>query len=296
MHCGHFTVEVLETGDFALDGGAMFGVVPRALWEKSYHAPDAQNRIPMKAAALLVRGIFDGKERVIVVDTGNGEKFSPKLAAIYNIDTSRFRLLTSLARFGVKPSEVTDVILTHLHFDHAGGATMLSERGELVPTFPNARHYVQRDHLTWAQAPTEKDRASFITENFEPLIANGMLETLDGSGELFPGISLQLFHGHTRALQGVFLQGNDESGKPSETKLFFPADLIPTSAHVPVPYIMAYDNFPMTTLDEKKDILPRLYEEQCLVIFEHDGFTQAARIQAAGRGFARGEGVVITAW
>jgi glyoxylase-like metal-dependent hydrolase (beta-lactamase superfamily II) len=294
MHLGHFTVELLETGDFALDGGAMFGVVPRALWEKAYHAPDEQNRIPMKAVALLVRGTFNEKKRVILVDTGNGEKFVPKLAAIYKIDTSRFRLLTSLARFGVLPEDVTDVILTHLHFDHAGGATMLNERGDLVPTFPNARYYVQKDHLAWALQPTEKDRASFITDNFEPLLANGMLETIDGAGEIFLGISVELFHGHTRALQAVMLQGTMADG--NETKLFFPADLIPTSAHVPVPYIMAYDNFPMTTLDEKKAILPRLAEEGWLVVFEHDGFTQAAQIQASERGFVRGEGVVITQW
>jgi glyoxylase-like metal-dependent hydrolase (beta-lactamase superfamily II) len=297
MNFGNFSIELLETGDFALDGGAMFGVVPRNLWEKAYHAPDDQNRIPMKARCLLIRGHIGGKDRVVLVDAGNGEKFPPKIAQLYKIDNTQFRLETSLARFGVKPEDVTDVILTHLHFDHAGGITTLDAMGKPYPTFRNARHYVQRDHLRWAQYPTEKDRASFFRENFDPIVASGQMEILDGDGSLWAddGISITLHnvHGHTKALQTVMIELG--SGNEKE-RIYFPADLLPTSAHVSVPYVMAYDNFPLTTIEEKKALLPRLYEEKWLVVFEHDGFIQASRIVAAERGFMRGEGVVITEW
>ncbi len=297
MQFGNLSIELLETGDFALDGGAMFGVVPRNLWEKAYHAPDEQNRIPMKARCLLIRGHIGGKDRIILVDTGNGEKFPPKLAQMYKIDISRFRLETSLARFGVHPEDITDVLLTHLHFDHAGGATTLDVLGKPYPTFPNARHYVQRDQLRWAQYPTEKDRASFLKENFEPLVGNGLVEILDNDGELWTGenssISLHCVHGHTKALQTVMIESGEGAAKE---RMIFTADLIPTSAHVPVPYVMAYDNFPLTTIEEKKALLPRLYEEKWLVVYEHDGFMQASRIALTDRGFTRGDAVTITEW
>ncbi len=297
MQCGSLTIDLLETGDFALDGGAMFGVVPRNLWEKAYHAPDEQNRIPMKARCLLIRGHIGGKDRVILVDTGNGEKFPPKLAAMYKIDNTQFRLETSLARFGVTPNDVTDVILTHLHFDHAGGATKLTSTGEVVPFFPEARYYVQRDHLRWAQYPTEKDRASFLKENFEPLVSAGLVEMLNGNGALWAengtSIGFHCVHGHTKALQCVMIESTDGE---NTGRICFPADLIPTSAHVAIPYVMAYDNFPLTTIEEKKTLFPRLYEENWLVVFEHDGFAQAGYIALSEKGFMRGEEITITEW
>jgi glyoxylase-like metal-dependent hydrolase (beta-lactamase superfamily II) len=289
MQFGHLSIEVLETGDFALDGGAMFGVVPKNLWERAYHVPDEQNRIPMKARCLLVRGRIGGKDRTILVDTGNGEKFPPKLQQMYKIDTSRFRLETSLARFGVLPEDVSDVILTHLHFDHAGGATRFDETSKAIPAFPNARYYVQKEHLAWARNPADKDRASFVKDDFEPLVANGMLEILDGEGEVFEHIAVKPLFGHTTAMQALSI--TTEAGT-----IFFGADLFPTSAHVAVPYVMGYDNFPLTTIDEKKAILPRAVDEGWIVVFEHDGFTQAAKIQRTDKGFAKGEIVTITAW
>ncbi len=289
MNFGAFTIELLETGDFALDGGAMFGVVPRNLWMKAYHAPDEENRIPMKATSLLVRTGHGEGQRTILIDTGNGTKFPEKLAKIYKIDTSRYTLPASLARFGLSPEDITDVILTHLHFDHAGGATVLDASGHAVPAFPNAKYYVQKDHLAWAQQPAEKDRASFFADDRQPLIDAGLLEILDGDGEIFPGISVMQVHGHTKGLQTVKIQSGDH-------KLFFPADLIPTSAHVPVPYVMAYDNYPLTTIEEKKRILPELAEDKWLVVFEHDGFIQASTIVSMDKGFSRGEAVTITQW
>ncbi len=283
LRVGRFCIDVVETGRFGLDGGAMFGVVPKPLWERAYHPADAANRIPMAARALLIR--WDS--RIVLVDTGNGTKMSEKDRQIYALDTSVFSLTGSLQQLGVRPEEVTDVILTHLHFDHAGGGTRLDERGELVPSFPNARYYVQRDQLLWARRPTEKDRASFRAEDFEPLAAAGLLEALDGEGELFPGVRLLVVHGHTRAMQLVLISDAGQS-------LLYCADLCPTAAHVPYPYIMAYDNFPLTTLEEKKRILPQAYEEGWVLCFEHDAFVQAARLQSTPKGFAAGEPIQIT--
>jgi len=285
MNTGNLTINLIDTGDFALDGGAMFGVVPKNLWSKAYHAPDEQNRIPMKACALLVRGSFHGKERVILIDTGNGNKFPEKLAAIYKIDHSRTSLERSLAAHSVAPADVTDVILTHLHFDHAGGATSLVG-GKIVPKFPNAKYYVQKDHLAWAQSPADKDRASFMKDDFEPLRAEGLLELVDGDGELFEGITLVQAHGHTSALQTIKIQRGEQ-------KIFYPADLIPTTAHVPVPYVMAYDNHPLQTIEEKKRVLPELSEDGWIVVFQHDGFVNAAMIDRTDKGFTRGAVVAL---
>jgi glyoxylase-like metal-dependent hydrolase (beta-lactamase superfamily II) len=287
MHLGNLQIHLLDTGDFALDGGAMFGVVPRNLWMKAYHAPDEQNRIPMKALSLLVRGEFDGKHKTILVDTGNGHKWPDKLAAIYKIDNTHTTLAASLARHDLTTDDVTDVILTHLHFDHAGGATTLAS-GKLQPTFPNARYYVQKEQFAWAQQPADKDRASFMKDDFMPLAAEGVLELLDGDGELFAGISVMQVHGHTRSLQAVKIQHGSDV-------LLYPADLIPTSAHVPVPYVMAYDNHPLTTIEEKKRILPQAADEGWTVVYEHDAFVQASTIVATDKGFARGEERVISA-
>ena len=286
MQLGAYQIELLETGRFGLDGGAMFGVVPKVLWERSYHPADEKNRIPMAARSLLIRT----EDKVILVDTGNDPKGNEKFRSIYKIDTSRYSLKKSLARFGLSPEDVTDVILTHLHFDHCGGATTLLENGEVVPTFPNATYYVQEEQLLWAREPTEKDRASFLKENFEPLAEAGRLETLAGDGEIFRGIFVQTFYGHTKALQAVRIETPDGI-------LFFPSDLCPTAAHVPYPYIMAYDNFPLTTLAEKKSVFPQAYEEHWLIVFQHDAFIQAGTLDAHPKGgFRVGETVTITAY
>ncbi|TAE31404.1 MAG: MBL fold metallo-hydrolase [Candidatus Kapaibacterium sp.] len=289
MQFGNISIEILETGTFALDGGAMFGVVPKNLWERAYHAADAQNRIPMKAQCLLVRGDIGGKHRVILVDTGNGDKMPAKLRDIYKMDSSEHELSRSLQRFGVTAADVTDVVLTHLHFDHAGGATMLNAAQELVPTFPNARYYVQKEQWQWAQNPSDKDRASFVKQDYEPLLAHGVIELLDGAGQLFEGIDVLPLFGHTTAMQAVKI--STEAGV-----VFFGADVFPTSAHVALPYIMGYDNFPLTTLEEKKILTARAADEAWIVVFEHDGFRQASNIVRTDKGFARGEAMTITSW
>ncbi|MBS1912047.1 MAG: MBL fold metallo-hydrolase [Bacteroidetes bacterium] len=279
MQIGRYSVEIIETCRFGLDGGAMFGVVPKNLWAKAYPHVDEQNRIAMSARALLIRG----EGRTIVVDSGCGEKMGAKLEAIYAIDNSRFTLAGELAMRGVSPLDVTHFIYTHLHFDHAGGSTRFDESGHAVPTFPNARHYVQRDHVRWAENPTDKDRASFMPENWTPVAERGLLEEVDGGGEILPAIEVRPVHGHTRAMQMVIIHAEAAAGPAG---LAYCADLIPTSAHLPFPYVMGYDNFPLTTLEEKKAFIPEAFERGWLLAFEHDAFAQAARIAPHGKGFA----------
>ena len=276
MKLGNYTISLIETCRFALDGGAMFGVVPKNLWERAYPHVDEQNRIAMAARALLVQG----EGRTIVIDAGCGTKMPEKLQKIYALDHSVYRLTDGLAAHGVAPGEVTDFIYTHLHFDHAGGSTILDDNGQAIPLFENARHYVQKEQLAWARNPTDKDRASFMSENWEPIAERELLETIDGPGELFPGIEVRPFNGHTRGMQVVIIHGAD--GDP-HGGLAYTADLAPTAAHIPYPYIMGYDNFPLTTLEEKKAFMPEAYERKWVLCFEHDAFTEGVRLSAEGR-------------
>ena len=282
MTIGPYTLSPIETGRFALDGGAMFGVVPKNLWSRTNPADD-QNRINMALRALLVQG--NGMN--ILIDTGMGDKYDEKTHAIYKLDHSKFTLLQSLHEFGLAPHDITHIIQTHLHFDHCGGLVTRTDSGELVPTFPNAKVFVQRENLAWARKPTEKDRASYLKDDWEPIAANGMLEELDGDGEIFPGIELRIFNGHTRAQQLPHIY--DDAGN----HLFFCADLFPTKAHVNLPWIMGYDNFPLTTLEEKRNLLPQAYEEKWLLFFEHDPDSTLMRIESTPKGFKIGEAVAI---
>lgn len=275
MNIGPYTVSAFETGDFALDGGAMFGVVPKTLWTKAYHSGDELNRIDMTARSLLLRG----NGRTMLIDTGCGHKMSDKLMSIYRVDYTRASVNQSLEMQGISPEEITDVILTHLHFDHVGGATTISPTGEIIPTFPNATYHVQKEQLLWAQSPTEKDRASFMPENWDPLIANGMLNIIDGDGELFSGIHVQRVYGHTCGLQVIHIQDNEQH-------IVFPADLIPTAAHIPVPYVMGYDNFPLTSMEEKQALLMQASEQGWILCFEHDSFTIAGTVKRTEKGFS----------
>src|SRR5512136_1483317 len=181
MTIGSYTLHPVETGRFGLDGGAMFGVVPRPLWEKAA-PPDERNRIDMAARALLLQG----GGRTILIDTGNGAKWDEKLAGIYRFDTSEHDLAGSLRALGLTSADITDVILTHLHFDHAGGGTERVDGG-LQPTFPKALYYVQREQWEAALRPTERDKASFFPEDFLPLQERGVLRFMEGEEEIFPG-------------------------------------------------------------------------------------------------------------
>ncbi len=271
MKIGGYDITSLSTGTFGLDGGAMFGIIPEPLWSR-YVQPDERNRITLAARVLLIRGL--GKN--ILVDTGLGDKWSQKHRDIYKIDSNAGGLLHSFREHGLGREDITDVILTHLHFDHAGGATM-EENGTLVPTFPNATYYVQRENWQWATNPTEKDAGSYRRENFVPLSEHRVLEFTEGEEELLPGIRVLLTHGHTRAHQHPLI-------RDAKTKLFFCGDLMPTRAHLAVPWVMGYDNFPLSTIEEKKRVLNRAAEEEWILCLAHDPETSAFTVKRTDEG------------
>ncbi len=282
MRIGDYDLAALETCRFYLDGGAMFGVVPKVFWERSNPA-DSKNRIEMAARTLL---ISDGNRRIIV-DTGVGEGWDRKFSEIYGIDHSKYTLFGSLSAMGLEPSSITDIILTHLHFDHVGGATIRKEDGSIEPAFPNATYYVQKRQYEWAINPSEKDRASFMNERYVPLFEQGRLKLLNGESELFPGIFIRLTDGHTVAHQTVLLTDGG-------TTLYHPGDTVPTTSHVPLPYIMGYDNFPLITLEEKKSILRRASEDNWILFFEHDPVHACTFVERTEKGYRAGAPVELT--
>jgi glyoxylase-like metal-dependent hydrolase (beta-lactamase superfamily II) len=266
LKIGQYDIHAIETGTFWLDGGAMFGVVPWVFWSKT-NPPDERNRVELAARCLLIQG----NGRTILVDDGNGMKWNEKQRDIYKFNNSKADLLSSLKKISMTRHDVTDIILTHLHFDHAGGSTMFVD-GTLEVTFPNARFYVQRKHWEHSQHPTERDHASFVQENFQLLEEKKVLEMVDGEVQLFPGIEVVTTQGHTESLQLPKIS----NGK---TTLLYCTDLIPFTAHLPYHYITGYDVRPLETLAEKKRILQQAYDEQWILFFEHDPQVQALTLK-----------------
>ena len=271
MTLGGYQIDLVEAGRLRLDGGAMFGIVPRPLWARRI-PPDDRNRIPLAMRCLLLRG----HGRTILVDTGLGHKADAKFEDIYGVDHVHSTLLGSLAALGVVPDDVTDVLLTHLHFDHAGGATTRTPDGDLVLTFPEADHFVQAAHWEWAHQST-REAASFLPETLDPLDASGRLVLLDPDATPFPHIALHVVDGHTQGQQLVRVHEGDRS-------LFYAADLVPTAAHVPLLWGMAYDVEPLKTIAEKDRLLARAVAEAWRVVFEHDPEVASARIVNTEKG------------
>lgn len=249
---------------FRLDGGAMFGSVPRVLWSR-LQAPDEQNRIELVARLLLLRG--EGK--VVLVDAGMGDKLGPREAEMFGVRN------VAPDAVGFRWDEVTDIILTHLHFDHAGGATVRNAAGELGLRAPRARIHLQEENWQLAQAPGPRERASYLRENVEPLRA-ARLELVRGEAEVLPGIRVFPSRGHTRGLQWVLVGEGRQA-------VAFPADLIPTASHLHLPYVMGYDMCVETLLAEKESFLRRAAEEGWTVVFAHDPLVPASRV-ACGPG------------
>lgn len=273
MIIGDYKIYSIRTGLFRLDGGAMFGVVPKPLWSRTNPSDDS-NRIQMSTNSLLL----DSGKKKILIDNGVGHKMSKKLNEIYAVDYSEYALLDSLKKINIKPDDITDVILTHLHFDHAGGSTYYDEEKQLQITFPNAVHYIQNEHYDWALNPTERDKASFFNNNFELLAKNRMFNFVDGEHKFDNFISLLPVNGHTRNMQIVKISD-------TENIMLYAADLIPMSAHIPLPYIMGYDLFPLVTLEEKRKYLTEAVKNDWLIYFEHDPFTESAKIGQSDKGF-----------
>jgi glyoxylase-like metal-dependent hydrolase (beta-lactamase superfamily II) len=275
---GAWTVHTLETGFMGLDGGAMFGSVPKPVWSRS-HPADERNRITLAMRCLLL----EGEGRRILVDVGIGEKFTPKLMDIYAVDQREHTLERSLAALGLGVDDVTDVVLTHLHFDHAGGATR-QQGGLLVPRLPRAHYYVQRRNWENAMRPNPRERASYMAENFTPLMEAGVLRLWEGPQSPWPGVEMLTAEGHTRGQQLLRVSGK-------EGVLYFVADLIPTVSHVRIPFVMGYDIAAIETMDEKRTLLGRAAEEGAWVCLEHDPHIALARPRAEGDDFAWAEQV-----
>lgn len=268
---GPYNLHTIDTGRFALDGGAMFGIIPRPLWSRHIE-PDDQNRIPLQMRCLLL----EGNGRVILIDNGLGDKYNDKFATIYAVDQETTNLESSLRRAGFAAEEVTDVILTHLHFDHCGGSTV-RDGDRLKPAFPNAIHYVQERHWAWANESNLRERGSFLEENFAPLESSGQLRLVREEETLFDGVDVFTAEGHTEGQQLVRIAGPERS-------LVFAADLLPTSAHLAPVWGMGYDIRPLVTIEEKGRFLDQALEAGWTIFFEHDPHIEIADLRRGERG------------
>jgi glyoxylase-like metal-dependent hydrolase (beta-lactamase superfamily II) len=254
---GQFEIYGLRDGLFYLDGGAMFGVVPKTLWEKKFPADD-KNRIKLALNSILIKTA----KALILVETGIGSDLDPKFYDYYSVEREP-GLVLSLEKLGYQTEDIDFVINTHLHFDHCGGNTYKDEKGEDIPTFPKARYIIQKGEWEYALHPTERDKSSYLEQNFLPLEKHGLLQLVDGNKKISEGIEVIVVPGHTARHQCVKAS--------SEGKIFFfLGDLVPTSAHVGLSYIMSYDLFPQETLQKKKKYFEQAIEEDWILAFNHD--------------------------
>ena len=268
---GDFELTPLLDGYLRLDGGAMFGVVPKPLWAKRI-PPDDRNRVRMAMRPLLIR---PASGPLTIVDAGAGDKMDAKSRDIYGLDRVE-DLDVTLARAGVRADDIELVIASHLHFDHAGGFTVRREDGTLAPRFRNARYVVNRGEWDDATHPHERNRASYFAENYVPLQDAGVVQFMDGDGEVMPGVRVRRTGGHTRWHQMICIEGGGRTA-------VFAADLMPTTAHVDVPWIMAYDLYPMETLEFKRAFVRDAIEREYLIFFEHDPAVAAGYIREKDR-------------
>lgn len=278
---GGFRIHALEAGTQRLDGGAMFGVVPKPLWERRIPA-DERNRIPLGLRCLLV----ETPDALVLVETGLGNKEDARFRDIYGVDNAASpgsgapdRLQEAVRLAGFAPEDVSVVVNTHLHFDHAGGNTFRDAEGAVRLSFPNARYHVQRGEWDWAHRANERTQASYLPDNFDPVMRAGRLELVEGAVEIVPGIATLPTPGHCPFHQSVLV----ESG--GETACFL-ADVVPTMAHLPLPWIMGYDVEPLVTLESKRALLRRAVDERWLLVSTHDPATPWGYVEQDGKGAA----------
>ena len=264
MKLGELEFHIVSDGSVFFDGGAMFGVIPKTMWQKKCPS-DARNRIELAMNCLLIRA---GDKRILV-ETGAGDKLSAKLRDIYGLNGSQ--LLLRLRDYGLAPEDIDIVINTHLHFDHCSGNTRM-EKDKAVATFRNAQYLVQKGEYEHALNPTERDRATYFASNYVPLRDSGQLRLIEGDAEIVPGVEVVRVPGHNADMQCLKLKGGGKTA-------FFLADLVPMTPHLPLPWIMGYDLYPMTTLENKKKWIPRIVREEWIALFGHDVRMPAAYIR-----------------
>ncbi|MCP4727867.1 MAG: MBL fold metallo-hydrolase [bacterium] len=272
MKLGKFEIYSAWDGYFKLDCGAMFGVVPKPMWSRT-DPPDDRNRILMSMNPLVIK---TGKE-IFLVDTGIGDKFPEKQIDFLGLDRN-VNLNNSLAEMGIRREDITGVILTHLHFDHAGGNTFINGKGELEPAYPNAVYYIQQGEWNLAMSAGPRTKASYLEENYVPLRDNKQVHFLRGDSEIIRGIHVEVTGGHTEHHQVVYIESDDK-------KAIYFGDIIPTSSHVRIPYVMGYDTHPLTTVEVKQRLVPQAVKENWLVIFPHSPRMKAGYLEDDERGF-----------
>ena len=264
---GDFELTAVSDGIYHLDGGAFFGVVPKSLWTRK--VKDENNLVPTGLNSVVVRT----GERTVLIETGIGNKLPERLVKIYGQPA---KLLENLAAVGVAPDDIDVVINTHLHFDHCGWNTV--RRGDSVtPTFPRAKYYVQEGEWQYARKPSERDAISYMTDNYDPLIKSGQMQLLRGDQEILPGISLQVFPGHTRFMQAVILRSGGKTA-------CYISDLIPTTWHLDLVWVMSFDLFPVETMESRKRYYEQAIPEKWLTLFTHDPYTPWAYVEKDERG------------
>jgi glyoxylase-like metal-dependent hydrolase (beta-lactamase superfamily II) len=274
IELGDVRVTAIDAGSLWLDGGAMFGVVPKPLWSRRTQ-PDDRNRIPLAMRCLLV----ETADARILIDTGVGSKETEKFLDIYRVHNEGVptRLEDSLRMKGVEPTDIDIVLNTHLHFDHAGGNTLRHSDGSIVPAFPDATYHVGAREWEFAHLDNERVKASYLPENFDPLVVEDRVRFIEGNAEIVPGVQVMQAPGHTPGHQVVLLgTGND--------RMLYLADLAPTVAHLPLPWIMGYDVEPLVTLESKRGLLASAVEHRWAVAFEHDPSMAWGRIVESDRG------------
>jgi glyoxylase-like metal-dependent hydrolase (beta-lactamase superfamily II) len=261
----------IETGNLKLDGGAMFGVVPKSIWQKSYPA-DENNLCNWAMRCLLV---VDG-ERKILIDNGIGDKQDEKFLKHYYLN-GEATLENSLATLGYSPNDITDMFLTHLHFDHCGGSIKKAGENEFEPAFKNATYWISKPQWEWATNPNRREKASFLKENIFPIQESGQLKIIEGETEIYPGFKVKIFNGHT---DGQMIPHISYKGKT----IVFMADLLPSAAHVPLPYIMAYDTRPLITLQDKERFFEEALKNDYILFFEHDLYNECCTLEMTEKG------------
>jgi glyoxylase-like metal-dependent hydrolase (beta-lactamase superfamily II) len=265
-------LHAIHTGNLKIDGGAMFGVVPKSLWSKVYPA-DENNLCNWAMRCLLV----DYGDRKVLIDNGIGDKQDDKFFSYYQLNGDQ-SLNSSLALLGFSRHDITDVLLTHLHFDHCGGSIMYNEdRTSLVLTFPNATYWVGKKQWDNAVAPNPREKASFLKENILPILESGKLHFIEKEGELFPDLSIRFFNGHTEGQAVPFISYHGKT-------VVFVADLIPSAAHIPLSWMLGFDMQPMVTLKEKEEFLNEAADNQYILFLEHDLFNECCTVQRMEKG------------